>query len=85
MNFNGIINWLNSLNSNITNIAKPILAIAAVAFAAICIIKAMSEFRNKKYKEGTLYLIAGIAIGILVALGVAGVLNTGKNIAPQLS
>ncbi len=85
MNFNKIINWLNGLNSNITNIVKSVLAIAAVAFAAACIIKAMKEFKDKKYKEGALYLIAGITIGILVTLGVAGVLGTGKNIAPQLS
>lgn len=85
MNFGKIINWLNGLNKNIGDIAKPILAIASVAFAAACIIKAMKEFKDKKYKEGALYLIAGITIGILVTLGVAGVLGTGKNIAPQLS
>lgn len=85
MNFNGIINWLKGLNSNIGEIVKPVIAIAAVAFAAVCIIKSMKEFKDKKYKEGALYLIAGIAIGILVTLGVTGVLGTGKNIAPQLS
>lgn len=77
----GIQNFIRTYHNQIKTIGGMIIALVALVFIIVCIVKSMKGFGTGKMGEGVKQLMFAIIIGIVAAAGIIGMIQLINNVS----
>lgn len=81
--FDKLVEFVKSYNGPVKAVLTAIIVLVALCFIGVCLIHAMQEFNKKNMKEGFMWIMRAVLIGLVAALGIAGVVTLVDGVRPS--